>query len=52
MTEKFPNLVKKISHIGPGSAKSPKQDKPKEAHSTTHIKMAKVKGKVRISKPA
>ena len=35
ITENFPNMGKKISP-SPGSAESPRQDKPKEEHTKTH----------------
>ena len=37
---------------GPGSTESPKQRKPKDAHTKTLIKMAKVKDQERILKGA
>ena len=35
ITENFPNMGKKISP-SPGSAESPRHDKPKEEHTKTH----------------
>ena len=36
ITETFPSLVKEKEHKPPGSAKSHKQDRPKEAYTKTH----------------
>ena len=36
LKENFPILAKENRHTSPGSAESPKQDEPKEAHTKTH----------------
>ena len=38
------------SHPSPGSAESPIQDKAKEEHARTHIKLTKIKDKEKIFK--
>ena len=37
IVENFPNMEKEIVNPSPRGTKSPKQDKPKEKHTKTHI---------------
>ena len=48
ISENFSNMGN--SHPSPGSAESPIQDKAKEEHARTHIKLTKIKDKEKIFK--